>query len=267
MPVFVTETEFQVVRTLAFVAAIGAALGLQRLLPHARVAGSWRVNGALWTVNLLVIGVVCGACACVVSRWAAGTGFGALNLGGAPLWAAVLVTILALDLLSYLWHRANHRVGFLWRFHRVHHSDPSFTASTALRFHPGELVMSLPLRLAAVAALGAPVEGVIAFEVVFGFANLVEHGDIALPAGLDRRLAAVLVTPALHRRHHSQRLAELDTNFGTIFTFWDRLLGSFHASSAAARFATGLAGVTPPASLRTALAFPFRSPSGRASLA
>ncbi|MGH7856914.1 MAG: sterol desaturase family protein, partial [Candidatus Binatia bacterium] len=253
-----TEAEFQIVRTVGFVLAVGAVLALERLRPHAGFRGSWRVNGALWSVNLLVMGLVCGACACVVSRWAQASGVGVLNTSGAPLWVAIAVTIVGLDFVSYVWHRANHRIELLWRFHRVHHSDETFTASTALRFHPSELVLSLPLRLGAVAALGAPVVGVVAFEIAFMIANLVEHGDIDLPLRLERRLDRVFVTPALHRRHHSRRGTELNTNFGTIFTFWDRLLRSYGESSSSVRVRPGLAGLSAPESLRSALALPFR---------
>lgn len=252
-----TEAEFQLVRGAAFLGALALAGGLQRLLPHARLHGSWRTNGVLWAVNLVVMGTVCGACACTVARWAAAHGVGLLNLTATPALVALPVTIVALDLVSYGWHRANHRVRLLWRFHRVHHSDPTFTVSTALRFHPGELVLSLPLRLVAIAVLGAPVAAVACFETLFAVANLVEHGDIRFPAALERRLAALCVTPALHRRHHSQRPAELDSNFGTVFSVWDRLLGTYGPASAAATVHTGLAGIDQPIDVRHALVMPL----------
>ena len=122
----------------------------------------------------------------------------------------------------------------------MHHSDPSFTVSTALRFHPGELLLSLPVRLLAVVLLGAPPVAVVVFEVTFAFANLFEHGNIDLLLKTERRIAGVLVTPALHRRHLASRRPELDSNFGTIFTVWDRLLGPYGESSSAAHFDTGL---------------------------
>ena len=118
-------------------------------------------------------------------------------------------------------------------------------------------MLSLPLRLLAVAALGAPVEGVIAFEAIFTFANFVEHGDIALPGRIEPRLAAVLVVPALHRRHHSSVRAELDSNFGTIFSFWDRWLGTFGESDPAKRFPIGLPDLKGPVPLAWALCLPF----------
>ncbi len=253
----ITEREFELWRASAFVVAALLALALERALPHAGVRASWRVNAALWLVDGAVMRAVCGACAVATAHWAAAAGVGLLHLLATPTWVAVAVTLPALDLVSYGWHRANHRIPALWRFHRVHHSDPTFTATTALRFHPGELVLSLPLRLAAVVLLGAPPLGVLAFEVAFTLANLVEHSDLRLPLRLERWLAFALVTPALHRRHHSIVRAELDTNFGTIFSLWDRALRSYGESSSAQRFVAGLPGGRSATSLRHALLLPF----------
>jgi sterol desaturase/sphingolipid hydroxylase (fatty acid hydroxylase superfamily) len=236
----VSESEFQVIRIAGFAAAAGLALALQRLRPHDRQYRARWVNVALWVINGVVMSTVCGACACTVARWAGTAQVGLLNSLTTPAWVCALVTVLALDLVSYAWHRANHHIPFLWRFHQVHHSDVSFTVSTAVRFHPGELLLSLQIRLLAVVLLGAPAVAVVVFEVVFAFANLFEHGNIGLPIWFEQRLAGVLVTPALHRRHHASRRPELDSNFGTILTLWDRLLGTYGESSSAARFETGL---------------------------
>lgn len=252
-----TETEFSLLRAGGFVLALLLASALQRVTPHARLSGSVRVNVSLWLINLVLLTLVCGACACAVARWAAVAGVGLLHSGWVPAWLGLPLTIVALDCVSYAWHRANHRVRFLWRFHQVHHSDPAFTVSTGLRFHPGELLLSLPLRLTAVAALGAAATAVVAFEVIFAVANLIEHGDIDLPAGLERRLARVCVTPALHRRHHSRRVAELNSNFGTIFAVWDRLLGTYAESGSAVQVETGLPGGVAAPRLARALALPL----------
>jgi sterol desaturase/sphingolipid hydroxylase (fatty acid hydroxylase superfamily) len=238
-----SEGQFQLVRGAGFVAAVTIALLLQRLRPHARLRGSWQVNGSLWFANLVVIGVVCGACACTVSRWAAGAGFGVLNSVPTPRWLAISTAVVALDLVSYGWHRANHRIRFLWRFHQVHHSDPTFTASTGVRFHPGELLLSLPVRLTAVALVGASAEAVVLFEIVFTVANLVEHGDIDLPLRFERLMGRVLITPALHRRHHTKLGPDRDTNFGTILATWDRLFGTRADNDSAAAIETGLPGM------------------------
>jgi sterol desaturase/sphingolipid hydroxylase (fatty acid hydroxylase superfamily) len=227
-------------RGAAFVAAVALAVLLQRLRPHARLRGSWQVNGGLWFVNLIVTGVVCGACACTVARWAAGAGFGVLNVVPVPRWFGISTTLVALDLVSYSWHRANHRIPFLWRFHQVHHSDPSFTTSTGVRFHPGELLLSLPVRLTAVVSLGASAEAVVLFEVVFTVANLLEHSDIDLPLLFERTAAHVCITPALHRWHHAKRGRDRDTNFGTIFAIWDRLFDTYAGNDSGTAIETGL---------------------------
>ncbi len=257
-----SEEQFQVIRAGAFVAAMVLAVVLQRLAPHARLRGSRSVNGGLWLVNVLVVGAVCGACACTTARWTAREGIGLLNWAGASAWAAIPVSVVALDLVSYGWHRANHRVPLLWRFHRVHHSDPTFTASTGVRFHPGELLLSLPLRLAAVLLLGASVEAVLTFEIAFAVVNLVEHGDINVPRGLERALARVLVTPALHRRHHTKVGPARDTNFGTIFSVWDRLLGTYTPNDSATAVQTGLPGLD-RLGLAGALVLPVRGGPAR----
>jgi sterol desaturase/sphingolipid hydroxylase (fatty acid hydroxylase superfamily) len=215
---------------------------------------------SLWIVDAVVTGVVCGACACRVARWAADARVGVLNATAAPAWVALPATVLSLDLVSYLWHRANHVLPILWRFHRVHHSDPTFTVSTALRFHPGELVLSLPLRLLAVALLGAPVVAIVAFEAIFAVANLVEHGDIDLPAALERRLGGALVTPALHRFHHTRVPLEQNRNYGTIFVFWDRLLRSYGPSSSARAVDVGLGDLRESLGLRDVLLLPLVRP-------
>jgi sterol desaturase/sphingolipid hydroxylase (fatty acid hydroxylase superfamily) len=235
------ERQFQVLRASAFVLAVLVAFALQRLTPHARLRGSWTVNGGLWLMNAVVLGLICGACAFTVADWAADQRLGVFNVVSMPWWMTGALTIVGLDFTSYWWHRANHRVRVLWKFHQVHHSDPTFTTSTGVRFHPGELLLSVPIRLAAVVALGTPAAAVLAFEVVFAFANLVEHGDINLRG--ERALARVLVTPALHRRHHTRQGPERDTNFGTIFSGWDRLFGTYTPSDPVVRVDTGLPGL------------------------
>jgi sterol desaturase/sphingolipid hydroxylase (fatty acid hydroxylase superfamily) len=253
------ETEFQLIRGIGFSAALASAILAQRLSPHARLAGSWLVNGAFWLIDALLIGTLCGACACTAARWAEAHEVGLFHQVELPSGRALVATIGVLDLISYLWHRANHVVPFLWRFHQVHHSDSSFTVSTALRFHPGELVLSLPFRLAAVVALGASPAWVVSFEILFTIANLIGHGDIDLPMRFERRLQTVCITPALHRLHHSCRRAELNSNFGTIFTFWDRFLSTYRSSSSRNQVVTGLPYMVDASTVVRAARLPFSS--------
>ena len=121
-----------------------------------------------------------------------GRDVGMLNTPHRAPWLGIPAAIVTLDLVSYCWHRANHRIPILWRFHQVHHSDPTFTTSTGVRFHPGELLLSLPLRLTAVAVVGVSVEAVLVFEIMFTIANFLEHGDIDLPLPFERLMGRVL---------------------------------------------------------------------------
>jgi sterol desaturase/sphingolipid hydroxylase (fatty acid hydroxylase superfamily) len=253
------EVEFQVVKSVGFLLALVVAINLQRSRPHAGQLGSWRLNGRLWALNVVVLGILCAGCACTVSRWAATNGIGLLNQLGANAWVGIPLALVSLDGVSYIWHRANHRFPILWRFHQVHHSDPTFTVTTALRFHFGELLLALPLRLFAVAGLGISIPGVIVFEIVFAFANFFEHGDIDLPLDFERRLAFVFITPALHRRHHSREARLLNSNYGTIFSFWDRAFGSFGRSGSDVRIQIGLPGVPEDLEARDALMMPIRA--------
>jgi len=234
------ESEAQLLRGLAPLGAFLLGLALERLAPHVALRPAWRANLGLWLIDAVLLAIVCGACGFAIAAWATQAGVGLLNELGAPLWLGIPVTVATLDFVSYGWHRANHEIGFLWRFHRVHHADAAYHVSTALRFHPGELLLALPLRLGAILALGAPLVGVVIFEAIFGMANVLEHGNFDLPRRVERLLGFVLVTPALHRRHHSTKRRERDSNYGTILTVWDRAAGTLRPDTSASQFATGL---------------------------
>jgi sterol desaturase/sphingolipid hydroxylase (fatty acid hydroxylase superfamily) len=253
------ETAYHLARGVSLAAAIALGLALERWRPHERLRPAWGTNVGLWIVDTLVTTVVCGACGLVVAAWAAGRGLGLLAWLEAGPWAAVGAGLLGLDAVSYLWHRANHQLPLLWRFHQVHHADASFHVTTALRFHPGELLLGLPVRLAAIVALGVPPEGVLVFELVFGVANLLEHGNFDLPGRLEPIVRHLFITPALHRAHHASNWRELDTNFGTVFSTWDRLAHTFHASDPDRLVATGLPDRVGPhvPSLAESLLLPF----------
>ena len=253
-----TEAEFQLIKSVGFVLALGLAVLIQWFTPHRPSRGSWRMNGGLWALNASILGLICVGCACTVSRWATVNAVGALNQMPASIWIAIPVSVLGLDLVSYFWHRANHVVPLLWRFHQVHHSDPAFTVTTALRFHPGELLLALPLRLAVVATLGVPVVGIIVFEVAFAFANFFEHGNIGLPLRVERALGRIFIVPALHRRHHSQDRRLLNSNYGTIFSCWDRMFGSYGENTSDDRVHIGLPGVEGSLSPLGVLAMPAK---------
>jgi sterol desaturase/sphingolipid hydroxylase (fatty acid hydroxylase superfamily) len=257
------EESFQLVRGVVFLFALALGLALERISRHDELRPAWRTNLGLWAANGLAVGLVCGACACTTARWAADHRVGVLNAFDVHPLIAVPLAILVLDFVSYAWHRANHQVPLLWRFHGVHHADGNFHVTTALRFHPGEVLLSLPARLAAIVLIETPVLGVLVFEAVFMCANILEHGNFNVPRRLERVLAVILVTPALHRWHHSREGSQLNTNFGTILCVWDRFLRTFERSDSGRRIRTGLpSGSARAASLPEALAAPFPRSEG-----
>ncbi|WP_295879981.1 sterol desaturase family protein [uncultured Thiohalocapsa sp.] len=148
----------------------------------------------------------------------------ALGLG----WpACAALTFVLFDLWMYAWHRANHQVPFLWRFHRVHHTDPAMDSTTALRFHPGEILLSTLANCLVLMALGMSLGMLVLYKTVMVLVILFHHSNLDVPARLDARLRRIIVPPSMHRVHHSAVRAETDSNYGTVFSLWDRLFRSF----------------------------------------
>jgi sterol desaturase/sphingolipid hydroxylase (fatty acid hydroxylase superfamily) len=156
-------------------------------------------------------------------------GWGLLNLLAVPSWVAFLVGIVLLDVVLYFQHVMFHAVPTLWRLHRVHHADQDFDITTGTRFHPIEILLSLLVKCAAVAALGAPAVAVLAFEVLLNAAAMFNHANASLPAKADRWLRWFVVTPDMHRVHHSVIYDESSSNFGFSVPWWDRLFGTYRA--------------------------------------
>lgn len=151
--------------------------------------------------------------------------FNRVNLTG---WSELLLSLVLLDLLIYLQHRLFHRLPVLWRFHRMHHTDLDLDVSSGNRFHPVEIALSLLIKMAAVLLLGISAPAILLFEVILNATSLFSHANLNLPISLDRWLRLVLVTPDMHRVHHSIHPAETDSNFGFCQPWWDRLLGTYH---------------------------------------
>lgn len=193
----------------------------------------WPHNLLLVAVDTLAVRLLFPLAAVGAALLAAERGWGLLNVLNPPAWLSVALAVLALDLVIYLQHRLFHAVPVLWRLHRMHHADLEFDVTTGLRFHPFEILLSMAIKLAAVLALGAPALAVLIFEVVLNAASLFNHGNVRIPEWLDRRLRLVLVTPDMHRVHHSAVRRETDSNFGFSVPWWDRLLGTYRAQPAA----------------------------------
>ncbi len=179
---------------------------------------------------LLVAGLFAGLWY-AVADWAANRGVGLLHWFdhsyGMPSWLHVIGAVLLLDAWTYIWHRLNHVFPFLWRFHRVHHYDRKMDVTTASRFHVGEIFFSSALRLPLIALFGIYFWELLLYETVMFAVVQFHHANLALPESIDRMLRAVIVTPAMHKVHHSRFRPETDSNYASLFSFWDRIGRSF----------------------------------------
>lgn len=189
----------------------------------------WTNNLALVVVDTVILRLSFPILAVGLSLIAEERGWGLFNVLEAPLWLAVLLSILLLDLAIYMQHAPFHSVPGLWLLHRMHHADLDFDATTGLRFHPVEILISMGIKLVAVAALGPPAVAVLLFEVLLNATAIFNHANVGLPKGLDRVLRSIVVTLDMHRVHHSVVPAETNSNFGFNVPWWDRLLGTYRA--------------------------------------
>ena len=197
----------------------------------------WTNNLALVLLNTILVRLIVPLGAVAVAVLAEEREWGLfphLNLSAS---LGVLLGILALDLAIYLQHVLFHAVPLLWRLHRVHHTDTDFDVTTGTRFHPVEILLSVAIKCAAVAAIGAPAVAVLAFEVLLNATAMFNHANARLPAGLDTLLRWLLVTPDMHRVHHSIEYNETNSNFGFNLPWWDRLFGTYRAQPAAGHVA------------------------------
>lgn len=159
-------------------------------------------------------------------------GWGVMNALDLPLWLAVVLTVLVFDFAIWAQHLITHKVPLLWRLHRVHHADRDIDVTTAIRFHPVEIALSMLLKIGLVYLLGPPAMGIVAFEVILNGTALFNHANLRLPLWLDAALRRVLVTPDMHRVHHSDQRAEHDSNYGFALSIWDRMFGTYVAQPA-----------------------------------
>lgn len=189
----------------------------------------WYGNIGITVLNTLAVRLVIPLAPVALAVIAADRGWGVLNLVELPFWLAVVLAVLLLDLVIYLQHVMFHAVPALWRLHRMHHADLDFDVTTGFRFHTIEIVLSVLLKLAAVLVIGAPAAAVVIFEVLLNGTSMFNHGNVRLAPGLDRVLRWIVVTPDMHRVHHSDIPAETNSNFGFNLPWWDRLFGTYRA--------------------------------------
>ncbi len=160
-------------------------------------------------------------------EWAQTNSFGLLHFISGPPFIKAILAFVFFDLWMYLWHRANHRVKFLWRFHRTHHTDCEMDTTTAIRFHPGEIALSFLARFAVIPLLGISYLYLVIYEACLQPIILFHHSNVAFPERWDRIFRACIVTPNMHRVHHSQEGPEFNSNYSSVFSFWDRIFATF----------------------------------------
>jgi sterol desaturase/sphingolipid hydroxylase (fatty acid hydroxylase superfamily) len=206
-----------------------------------------------------------------VAAFAADRGMGLLNVFHVSYPLAILLSMLALDLAIYLQHLMFHAVPLFWRAHRVHHADLDFDVTTGIRFHPFEIGLSLLIKFAVILVLGVPAVAVLAFEVLLNASSMFSHGNVRVPAAIDRYLRWLVVTPDMHRVHHSIDPRETNSNFGFNLAWWDRLFGTYRAQPQAGHEAMtiGIAQFRSPRDLKfdRMLLQPFRTEDGAYSIA
>ena len=227
-------TTHEVAIRLGFFFGVFGVMALWELIsPRRRLTVSkplrWINNLALVFLNSFVLRLLFPAAAVGVALFASEQGWGLLNYYQLPLSASVIITVVAMDFVIYIQHVMVHAIPLLWRFHRVHHADLDYDVTTGARFHTLEIILSMLIKFATIVLLGPPVVGVIIFEVMLNATAMFNHANIKLPASVDRVLRWVLVTPDMHRVHHSVEDNETNSNFGFSLTWWDRLFGTYIA--------------------------------------
>ena len=189
----------------------------------------WFANLGISVIDSLFVRLLFPAAAVGLALLAESEGWGLLNSFNLPFGLAFAMSVVLLDLAIYLQHVMFHAVPLLWRFHMVHHTDQDFDLTTGIRFHPIEILLSIVIKFGVIVALGPPPAAVFVFEVVLNATSMFNHGNVRLLAGIDRWLRWIVVTPDMHRVHHSVEIAETNSNFGFNLPWWDRLFGTYRA--------------------------------------
>jgi sterol desaturase/sphingolipid hydroxylase (fatty acid hydroxylase superfamily) len=226
----------------------------------------WPSNLAIVALNTVLLRILLPATAVSLASLSAQRHWGLLNNLPLPWWSTVVGSVVLLDLAIYLQHVMFHAVPALWRLHRMHHTDLDFDVTTGARFHPIEIILSMLIKFGVLAALGASALGVLIFEVLLNATSMFNHGNVHLPSRFDRYLRWLVVTPDMHRVHHSIVVGETNSNFGFNLPWWDRLLGTYRDQPAAGQvgMTIGIEQFREARELRLdrMLLQPFRGPAG-----
>lgn len=219
---------------LAFFFGIFAIMALWEIIAPRRALTvskvvRWANNIGLVFFNSLILRLLFPAAAVGMAVWAQAQGWGLLNHFQVGLVPAVIISVVVLDLVIYLQHVMVHAVPLFWRLHRVHHADLDYDVTTGSRFHPLEIILSMGIKFATILLLGPPVVAVVIFEVILNAMAMFNHANVRLPSGLDRVLRVLVVTPDMHRVHHSVEDDEANSNFGFNLSIWDRVFGTYRS--------------------------------------
>ena len=225
-----------IIRLSCFI-AIFAIMALWELHQPRRVLSipktqRWYNNLSLALINTVLLRIAFPAAALGAASFAQANGWGLLNLVSQPLWFTVPLSIIVMDLVIYLQHVSFHKVPAFWRLHRVHHADIDFDVTTGIRFHPIEILLSMLIKIVTIFLLGPSLLAIILFEILLNGTSLFNHGNVRLPLTIDQLIRKLIVTPDMHRIHHSSKVAETNSNYGFNFSFWDRCFSTYQDKSA-----------------------------------
>jgi sterol desaturase/sphingolipid hydroxylase (fatty acid hydroxylase superfamily) len=233
----ILATHEPLIRLSVFAGIFAAMAAWEALAPrreHKLPRGTrWPGNVGIVVLDTVLVRLLVPTTAVGLALVAEARGWGLFHALGLPTWAGVPLSVVALDLAIYLQHVLFHAVPALWRLHRVHHADLDIDVTTGARFHPIEVLLSMGIKLGVVAALGAPTAAVLLFEVLLNATSMFNHSNVRMPIWLDRMLRWVIVTPDMHRVHHSIATRETNSNFGFNLPWWDRVFGTYRDQPAA----------------------------------
>ena len=187
----------------------------------------WFTNWAIIIIDSFIMSLIPIIAAVLAARWASENGYGLFNIINMPEWLTILACVIILDFAIWFSHVASHKIPILWKVHRMHHSDVDIDVTTAIRFHPIEIILSMLWKILVVVLLGAPAISVIIFEIVLNGAAMFNHSNMKIPLSIDRVLRLFIVTPDMHRVHHSIIHNETDSNYGFNLAIWDRLFKTY----------------------------------------
>jgi len=254
------------IRPILFAGGLILFLLLERIIPYRENSVSklnrWLNNLSLTILNSVILNVLFATLIVATAIYTQTHHIGMLNMFQAPGWFKVLITVAFMDFILYVWHLLNHKMPFLWRFHRVHHSDLNMDVSTATRFHIGELAISAVIKISLIYFLGASPLGVLIFESALVMCAQFHHSSLKVPVWFENLWWILFVPPSMHRIHHSVVIKERDSNYATIFSLWDRFLGTLtkHVDQRMIKIGVGAYRQPEKLNLHHLLVMPFTKP-------